>query len=201
MSKNSPKSSPGVILASASERRKNMLLELGISFETRVSAIVESWARKEPPRQIAVRLAMEKAESVNDGQSLVIGMDTIVVSDGKILGKPDGADDVRRMLRQLSGKMHSVITGLTLLYANQRVTSFEETKVYFRALKKAEIEWYLKTGEPLGKAGAYAIQGQGRIFVSEVNGCYYNVVGFPLHCFQESLKKLGLNIFDLMPRL
>lgn len=187
-----------VLLASASERRKQMLAQLGIPAEIMVPSVEEKWSAGEAPRKVAVRLALEKAETVGAGRCLVIGMDTIVVVGRKILGKPSGPGEARDMLRLLSGKMHRVITGVALLYRGQKVTAFEETKVYFRKLKPAEIEWYLKTEEPSGKAGAYAVQGSGRVLITKVEGCYYNVVGFPLNCFQQSLEKLGLTIFDLM---
>ncbi len=175
-----------------------MLAELGIPFETRVPSVEEKWSGDEAPRSIAVRLALDKVERAGAGPGLVIGMDTIVISGRKILGKPADNQEARAMLRLLSGKMHRVITGMALLYGGQRVTACEESKVYFRKLSRTEIEWYLKTGEPFGKAGAYAIQGKGRVLITKVEGCYYNVVGFPINCFQQSLKQLGLNIFDLM---
>jgi septum formation protein len=187
-----------VILASASDRRKTTLWRLGIRFESKVNDVEETWSNGEDPRRVAVRLALQKARSAGRNSGLVIGMDTIVVSGRKILGKPVTPRDVQAMLLQLSGKMHRVITGVALLYKDQTVTGHEETKVYFRKLKNKEVMWYLGTREPFGKAGAYAIQGLGGIFVSKIEGCYDNVVGFPLNLFQRLLKKLGLTIHDLM---
>jgi septum formation protein len=170
-----------VILASASDRRKTTLRRLGIRFESRVNDVEETWSNREDPRRVAVRLALQKARSTERNSGLVIGMDTIVVSGRKIFGKPVASRDVQAMLRQLSGKMHRVITGVALLYKGQTVTGYEETKVYFRKLKNEEVKWYLGTREPFGKAGAYAIQGLGGIFVSKIEGCYgwVSVESFP----------------------
>jgi nucleoside triphosphate pyrophosphatase len=198
MTKKVPKRRPVLVLASASKRRKNLLKYLGIPIQTIVPAVDETWSQREDPRKTAVRLALEKARRAEKPDSLVIGMDTLVVAGGKILGKPVDSTDAESMLRLLSNKMHRVITGLALLYRGRRITDFEQTKVYFRKLDPSEIRWYVGTREPFDKAGAYAIQGKGRIFVSRIEGCYYNVVGFPLTCFQQSLRKLGFTILDWM---
>ena len=164
MRQNLPRKRIKVTLASASDRRKQALQRLGISFESRVNNVEETWSGKEAPRRIAVRLALQKARGSGTTSGLVIGMDTIVVRGREVYGKPSGPEDVRAMLRQLSGKMHRVITGVALLYNGKEITGYEETKVYFRKLQNKEIEWYLATGEPFGKAGAYAIQGLGAHF-------------------------------------
>jgi len=198
MSQKLPRKRIKVILASASDRRKNTLRRLGVPFQSMVNHVEETWSPKEAPHRVAVRLALKKARSVQPSSGLVIGMDTIVVSGRKIFGKPGTSKDVRTMLRQLSGKMHRVITGVALLYKGQTITGYEVTKVYFRKLKNSEIEWYLAIKEPFDKAGAYAIQGMGGIFISKIDGCYDNVVGFPLNRFQQLLGKIGLSIHDLM---
>jgi nucleoside triphosphate pyrophosphatase len=193
-----PRKRVKVTLASDSDRRKQALQRLGISFESRVNDVEETWSGKESPRRIAVRLALQKARGSAITSGLVIGMDTIVVRGREVYGKPNGPEDAGAILRQLNGKMHRVITGVALLYKGKAITGYEETKVYFRKFQNKEIEWYLATGEPFGKAGAYAIQGLGGIFVSKIDGCYDNVVGFPLNRFQQLLKKIGLTIHDLM---
>lgn len=198
MKKTRLKSPIPVVLVSASERRKTMLKELGIRHKSRISSVRENCLPNESPREASTRLALEKARNAGSSDGLVIGMDTIVVVGKRILGKPDHPREAVTMLRFLSGKMHRVISGVALLYRGQQVIASDETKVYFRKLTESEIRWYVKTGEPLDKAGAYAIQGQGRIFVTRIEGCYYNVVGFPLNSFQQSLQKIGLTIYDLM---
>ncbi len=133
-----------VILASSSERRKNMLQVLGIPFQKVVSDIEEKWSRSANPRQIAMQLALEKSKAVVAPESLVIGMDTLVVAGKRILGKPAGSNEAESMLRLLSGRMHRVITGLALTYGSQTVTDYAETNVYFRKLSAKEID--LDTG-------------------------------------------------------
>lgn len=187
-----------VVLASASERRKTMLKELGIPYNVQIPLIMENRVPKESPEDATTRLALEKAKKAAESRSLVIGMDTIVVTGNRILGKPANPKEATGMLRLLSGKSHRVVSGLALLYEGKQVASSDETQVHFRKLTASEIQWYVKTGEPFDKAGAYAIQGKGRIFVTRIEGCYYNVVGFPLSCFQQALRKLGLTIYDLM---
>ena len=198
MTKIRAKRAISVVLASASERRKTMLKELGIAFKIQIPMVLETPMTDESPEDATTRLALAKAQRTKAPRSLVIGMDTMVVTGYRILGKPANPKEALSMLRLLSGKVHRVVSGLALLYNGKQIVSSDETQVHFRKLTDAEIQWYVKTGEPFDKAGAYAIQGKGRILVTRVEGCYYNVVGFPLSCFQQALGKLGLTIYDLM---
>jgi septum formation protein len=134
------------------------------------------------------RAALAKAKSAAGRASgLLLGADTIVVCDGQVLGKPTGPADARRTLRRLSGRWHSVYTGLALLSEGRYMLGYERTKVCFRALSKNEIGWYVGTGEPMDKAGAYAIQGRGAACVRAIRGCYTNVIGLPLPKLMEML--------------
>lgn len=176
-----------MILASASPRRRELLASLGLSFEVVVAGIDEMPWPNELPASYALRNASEKAREVGrrrGGECLILAADTIVVQDQHILEKPDDVEHSRRMLRQLSGRSHFVITGVCLLH--QRAGSFREwgeavhTAVHFRALTDSEIESYVATGEPMDKAGAYAIQGGAAAFVDGYDGSYSNVVGLPV---------------------
>lgn len=187
-----------VVLASASPRRQEMLEQLKIPFRVCISPVEEIWDASALPEKVAVKLAREKAQSVPAGEALVIAMDTMVAIGKKKLGKPVDHKDAERMLRSLSGKSHHVYTGVALRLGNKTVSDFEKTEVTFRKMSADEIHRYVKSGEPEGKAGAYAIQGSGRIFITSIHGCYFNVVGFPIGCFQRLLKRLGLTIFDLV---
>jgi septum formation protein len=149
------------------------------------------------PAKVAKELAEQKALECDHQEALVIGMDTLVVIGKSKLAKPADAREARDMLRRLSGRMHRVISGVAVRYQGKISSSFEETKVYFKRMTEEEISWYIATGEPFDKAGGYAIQGQGRIFIKRIDGCYYNVVGFPLFCFQRLLGRFGLTILDL----
>ncbi len=187
-----------VILASSSPRRQEILRQVGVPFEVFVPSVSEECSHLIDARRIAMYLAGEKARSCRRPGALVIGMDTMVVTGKMKLGKPSDASDAAKMLRLLSNREHSVITGVALAIDNRVVMDYERTRVHFRKLSPAEIRWYVQTGEPFDKAGAYAIQGSGGLFVNRIEGCYYNVVGFPLGCFQRALQKLGYRIFDLM---
>ena len=190
-----------LILASASPRRADLLRSAGIDVEVRPADVDESLRPGETPTEYVCRVALEKARAVSDrlpGQA-VLGADTVVVVDGEILGKPRDGSDARRMLRLLSGRDHRVITGVTLLGSGGARadvdTRTEATTVEFAALSDAEIEWYVATGEPTGKAGAYAIQGLGSRFVTRIEGSYSNVVGLPVHLVWEMCKKAGFQLF------
>jgi septum formation protein len=141
---------------------------------------------------LAFRKALKVSHSLNEG--IVIGADTVVVINGKILGKPQSDSEAIEMLSLLSGKEHSVFTGLALLEvpSGRKLISYAETKVQFRSLEKVEIANYVSTGEPLDKAGAYGIQGRGAILVEKINGCYYNVVGLPVAKLINMLKEFGV---------
>lgn len=177
-----------LILASASPRRAALLRQAGIPHRIFVGdPQAEEMLQPSPlsPAEVAVSLARQKAQRAADAlqDGLILGADTLVCCKGEILGKPASADEARRMLRLLSGGMHSVITGLALIDVpkNECESSFSETRVWMRVLEDELIDAYVATGEPMGKAGAYAIQGKAAVFVERIEGCYFNVVGLPLH--------------------
>jgi len=172
-----------VVLASQSPRRRELLRAAGIAFravppagEENPGAVARGrWA--EFVRRAALAKALEVAARE---QGLVLGADTIVVCEGEILGKPSDEGEARRMLRALSGRRHRVYTGVALVRGSRKVVGYERTEVVFRDLSKKQIDWYVSTGEPMDKAGAYAIQGRGAALVRAVRGCYTNVIGLPL---------------------
>jgi septum formation protein len=183
-----------LVLASASPRRRELLAQAGYTFEVRPADLPEDPRPGEEPVAYVVRLAREKAEAVyralagqESGAKLiggrelaVLGADTTVVADGEILGKPQNAADAARMLRMLSGRTHRVITGVALATAQGTEVAAEVTAVRFVALAEEEIAAYVATGEPMDKAGAYAIQGRAARWIPRIEGCYFNVVGLPL---------------------
>ncbi|MDX1547330.1 MAG: Maf family protein [Rhodothermales bacterium] len=175
-----------LILASASPRRRHLLQRLGLRFEVIPSHAEEHAPDGLPPEALVQQLAMDKAGVVaaSHPDALTLGADTIVVLEGDVLGKPAGPAEARAMLRRLSGRTHTVFTGLALLYpANDlRRTLFEATEVTFGVLSDQEIDAYVATGAPLDKAGAYGIQEDyGALFVERIEGDFYTVMGLPLH--------------------
>lgn len=186
-----------IILASASPRRRELLAGMGLDFETEVSDADESAiARDVPPAIYVQELALLKAASaakkvIAEGDALVISADTVVVSDGDILGKPKDKDDAERMLRELSGRTHSVYTGICALRLRDAYTVCKavKTDVSFKALSDEKISRYVSTGEPMDKAGAYGIQGMGAMLIDRVNGDYFNVVGLPIASLADILEQ------------
>lgn len=168
-----------LILASQSPRRREILERAGIPFEVRVAGVDESVVDGETPEQHVRRLARAKAEAVS-APGPVLGADTVVVVDGQILGKPTDAADAVRMLRLLSGRWHCVVTGVCLRRGTAAAVEEESTRVRFVALNEEEIQGYVASGEPMDKAGAYAIQGLASKFIDRIEGCYFNVVGLPV---------------------
>jgi septum formation protein len=184
-----------IILASSSPRRADLLTAIGVGFELAPSRIHERPHADEAPPDYIIRLARAKVIDVarKRESGLVIGADTIVVLDGKILGKPKDEADAEGMLRQLSGRWHAVMTGVALYDAATRreVVDYDKTLVRFAQLTDKEIDWYVKSGEPSDKAGSYGIQGLGGMFVEEIAGNYHNVVGLPLPLVYRLAKRLG----------
>ncbi len=182
---NGTRKSAPLILASASPRRRELLAQAGFTFEVAPADVPEIRKPGEDPIRFVTRLAREKAEAVLSREAvppdaIVLGADTIVVVDEEVLGKPQDAADAARMLRLLSGRTHQVITGVCLAKGRERQRAAEVTFVRFTTLSDEEIEAYVATGEPLDKAGAYAIQGRAGRWVPRIHGCYFNVVGLPL---------------------
>ncbi|MCK4548145.1 MAG: septum formation protein Maf [Candidatus Eisenbacteria sp.] len=185
---------PKLILASSSPRRRVLLESVGALAEVRIPGIAESIEVTECPDELARRLSRAKAEPVADGLSrgIVLGADTLVVLDGELMGKPRSRDEARSMLTRLGGRTHQVVTGITLVDAEtgRSVSAHATTDVTFRPISEAEINAYLETGEPFDKAGAYGAQGRAGLFISSVNGCFYNVVGLPLALLVATLDEL-----------
>ena len=174
-----------IVLASGSPRRKELLQQIGLPFCVVVSGADETVDEGLSPDFLVQSLSLLKAADVAKTQAktaLVIGADTVVALDGEILTKPENEEDAKAMLRRLSGKSHSVFTGVTVFRVRdgKSVSVTEETKVYFKPLTEKEIEAYVRTKEPLDKAGAYGVQGLGGLFVEKIEGDYYNVVGLPI---------------------
>lgn len=185
-----------IILASASPRRKELLSQAGIPFRVQPSSVDEEKLKlKGSPGEKAMCLALAKAMDVAGkiGDGLVLGADTIVVVDNEIFGKPADDREAFRMLSRLSGRDHLVITGIALVDAGKGVqkTAYETTRVFFAFLSDDEINAYIRTGEPRGKAGAYAVQGLGALLVDRIEGCYSNVVGLPLMRLRRLLEEFG----------
>jgi len=189
---------PQIILASASPRRRELLALLCPSFEVRPSAFDESQLPADlSPIQHVLASASAKARDVAQTapDAIVIGADTVVVVLGEMLGKPADVDDARRMLRVLSGRTHQVITGMCVVGPGPReATGWETTAVRFRTLSDELIGRYIATGEPMDKAGAYAIQGLGAPLIQRVCGDFFNVVGLPLYKLSLMLEKFGLEL-------
>jgi septum formation protein len=188
---------PQLILASGSPRRRLLLGELGLIFETRAVDVDESRLADEPADLMVLRLALAKANADARPEELVLAADTIVVLDGQVLGKPADAAEAESMLARLSGHQHEVLTGIALIDASRDrcASGLERTRVRLGSLDEATIRWYVETGEPLDKAGAYAIQGLGALFVEAISGNYTNVVGLPLPLLFRLFAELG---FDLL---
>ncbi len=185
-----------LILASRSPRRQTLLRQIGLKFEVRESGVDEDGMDGSHPEEYVTSLSLRKASAVatKDEEAIVIGADTIVVLDGTILNKPRDEDDARRMLARLSGKIHKVYTGFTLVDSPsmRSVSAVEVTDVQFRVLDREEIAAYVRSGSPMDKAGAYGIQDDyGAVFVERIDGCFYNVVGFPLAKFYKTLQQFS----------
>lgn len=187
---------PRLILASGSPRRAEILSFVGWTFEKKVADIDETEFANEKPEDYVQRLARTKAETVaaNHEDALVLGADTIVVIDNQIIGKPKDFADARRMLRLLSGNWHEVFTGVALVKvsenARQTKVDLQKTRVKFAELSDEEIELLIEKGEPLDKAGAYAVQAQAALFIEEIQGDYWNVVGLPVNLVYKMAKSL-----------
>ena len=183
---------PKLVLASASPRRAEILRTVGWPFTIRPVQIDESRRGGEDAASYVQRLATEKAEAVTQFENaIIVGADTTVVADDHVLEKPLDADDAARMLRLLSDRWHQVLTGVAVVRSGipEMQVAYETTEVKFAAMTGDEIEWYVNTGEPMDKAGAYAIQGFGSRFIEGIRGDYFNVVGLPIRLLYELVKR------------
>ena len=172
-----------LVLASSSPRRTELLNRAGWPHEVLVAGIDESVRPQEGPAAYVMRLARSKAEAVAErlDEGLVLGADTTVVIDNQILGQPRDDADAKRMLKLLNGKWHEVLTGVALVrVGGETRVAHETTRVRFAEMSESEIDWYVASGEPVGKAGAYGIQGKAALFIEEIEGDYFNIMGLPI---------------------
>ena len=187
---------PKLILASASPRRAEILTAVGWEFEKQIADIDETESPGETPEEYVQRLAGEKVEAVAGKytNALILGADTIVVINNEIIGKPKDLANARRMLQMLSGNWHEVLTGVALVKITEEnvetKVGLKRTRVKFAELNEAEIEFLVEKGEPLDKAGAYAVQAQAALFIEKIEGDYWNVVGLPINLVFSLLKTL-----------
>lgn len=179
-----------IILASASPRRSELMTLAGFRFDVICADIDEIVPEKALPQEVVMSLALQKAQAVakDHRKSAVVGSDTVVALDGKILGKPRSEKEAAEMLRSLSGRIHKVYTGVAIVCGEKVTSFFEETEVEFYTLTDQEILDYVATGEPMDKAGAYGIQGRGAVLVKRINGDYFNVMGLPISKVYRELK-------------
>lgn len=198
MSRSTPHQSPRLVLASASPRRRDLLQGLRLAFEVRSSDIDESILTGELPDDHVLRLARDKARAAALPGELILAADTIVVLEGRILGKPAGPAEARQMLSGLAGRTHEVYSGVALFDSSSDavVSASDRSEVRLAALTEQEIAWYVSTGEPLDKAGSYAIQGLGALFVEAIVGNYTNVVGLPLPLTRTLFQQFSYNLLD-----
>ena len=195
-----------LILASKSPRRREILTKLGVSIEILTLDTAEDGERDSlTPEELVMGLACRKVraawEAVKDrpdcDDCVILSADTVVSYDGKVLEKPEDTEDAKRMLAMLSGNRHEVFTGIAMMYRGALAIDSERTDVYFRELSEPEIDAYVRTGEPMDKAGAYAAQGRGSLFVRRIDGDYFNVVGLPAAKVDALLKeRFGFGLLD-----
>jgi septum formation protein len=188
----------GIILASASPRRRELLEMLGIGGFDVIPADVDEAVLNLAPDETVMDIARQKARRVAcscSADDLIIAADTLVYLDGEALGKPETVDDAKSMLRRLSGVKHTVYTGVAIIKNGNEASFAEKTDVFFRELREEEIDAYIKTGEPMDKAGAYGAQGKGAMFISRIEGDFFNVMGLPVCRLVTALGSFGHNIF------
>lgn len=190
-----------IILASQSPRRRQLLGQIGLkAFDILVPDADESYDSSQSPQQIVSSICRKKAEAARamagDSGALIIAADTMVFLDGLRLGKPHSETEAHAMLRSLSGRTHQVCTGVTVCRGDRLDTRTETTGVTFRELTDREIWSYIRTGDPMDKAGAYGVQGKAALFVTGIQGDYFNVMGLPLHLLGQMLKEFDLDLFS-----
>lgn len=193
-----PQQQESLILASSSPRRADLLRSIGADFEIATAPVPEAIHPGEAPADYITRLARAKAVAIarTRDSGLIIGADTVVVLDGRTMGKPADEDEAKRMLGLLAGRWHAVMTGVAVYHIASRreAADYAKTLVRFTSLSQEDIDWYVKSGEPMDKAGAYAIQGLGSLFVEEIAGNYSNVVGLPITLVYRLCRQLGFSL-------
>ena len=188
-----------IVLASASPRRKELLQLIGLNPEIIPPDIDEIIRPEEAPAVFLKRVTIAKGIEVYKKKffsHLLISADTVVMLDDSLIGKPTDREDAFRMLNQLSGQRHEVLTGLALIHQGETSFAISRTRVYFKQLHDQEINFYLDHENFMDKAGAYAIQGRAAVFVERIDGCFFNVMGFPLNLFYRMVSERGLNLYD-----
>lgn len=189
-----------IILATTSSQRHGLAQTMGLEFEIAPSNYEEDMTKEMNPKEMVITFAYGKASDVAKRfkEGIVIGIDTIVVFNGKNLGKPNTEEEAFNMLKSYSGKKQYVYSGVCLVdcKTGKTIKDCEITEVYFKKLEDKEIKSYIATGEALDKAGGYGMQDLASIFIKKINGCYFNVMGFPIYNIYKNLKKLGVNIFE-----
>lgn len=186
-----------IILASASPRRQQLLELIGLDFAVMISDVEEDNTQNLLPQELAITHAVDKAKAISrkvSQDTVIIGADTIVVLDNKVFGKPQDSQEAITMLTALAGREHTVISGVAVVKNAEVVSGYSSTTVTFRSLSPEQIKRYVDTGEPMDKAGAYAIQGKGALLVESITGCYSNVVGLPLVKLSQLLEQQGVHI-------
>ncbi len=190
-----------IILASKSPRRKEILKNLGFEFEVITADTDESSDITDPEALVQV-LAVRKGKAVQEKHTekdtLIISCDTVVSLDGQILGKPHTEDEAKAMLRSLSGKSHTVVSGLALFLNGKTISGADSTDVYFADMPDSFIDAYVASGDPMDKAGAYAVQGKTSLYIDKIDGCYFNVVGLPVRLLAKLLEQLGLKLSEIV---
>lgn len=183
-----------IILASQSPRRRELLTLMGLDFTVITSDVEENPPQGAPVDEYVSALALQKAEAVakHHPQACVIGADTVVYLEGDILGKPHTPENAKKYLTRMQGRRHTVYTGVAVITNGKADVRVDTTEVTFAPMSETEIDWYVATGEPLDKAGAYGVQGPGGIFVKQVVGNYFNVIGMPLPMLYQMLLDAGV---------
>lgn len=191
-----------LVLASCSPRRREILKQLGLKFEVKPSGIDEIFPEECPPEKAAAAIALQKVRDVVkklNYPAYVIGADTLVLLDGEIMGKPADTEQAFQMLERLSGREHTVITGVAVADSEtgEERSGYQKTLISMKDICPERIRKYVNTGEPLGKAGAYAVQGRAAIFIQSIRGCYFNVVGLPIAKLDDLFSSLDVDLFAL----
>ena len=181
-----------LILASDSQRRKDLLSHMGFEFSAVRHRFDEESVLTDNPSAFVEECSLKKAESVCDDfpNDIIVGSDTVVYMGGSIIGKPVSVDEAEDMLREFSGRQHYVYTGITLIYQKRAITKNIVTSVKFKIIDEGELQWYLSNADYMDKAGAYAIQKEASFFIEAIDGDYFNIVGFPVRLFSQMLKEI-----------